>query len=83
MEKMMRNSISKHLFMQERCCSRFGRSTYVQNERAARHPVHRFVEKSCGGGRVSSTGLVIAQLLIALLINVEAGHSFHSVLTFQ
>lgn len=55
----------------------------MQNECATRHSVHRFVEKSCGGGRVSSTGPVTAQLLIEILINVEAGHSFHSILTFQ
>lgn len=55
----------------------------MQNECAARHSVHRFVEKSCGGGRVSSTGPVTAQLLTAILINVAAGHSFQSVLTFQ
>ena len=55
----------------------------MQNKCAARHSVHRFVEESCGGGRVSLTGLVIAQLLIAILIYVEAGHSFHSILTFQ
>lgn len=55
----------------------------MQNQGTARHSVHGFVEKSCGGGRVSSTGLLTDQLLIVILISVEAGHSFHSLLTFQ
>lgn len=41
--------------------------TYMQNKRTARHSVHRFVEKSCGGGRVSATGPVTAQLLLAYI----------------
>lgn len=58
----------------------------MQNKSTARHSVHRLVEESCGGGgggRVSSTGLITTQLLLAILINVEALCSSESLLTFQ
>lgn len=80
-KKKMKKFPLNSLHRKTRRCSRFasGRLTYVQNERATRHSVHGFVEESCGRRRSHLT----ASPLIAILINVEAGHSFHSILTFQ